>query len=158
MASRPGRRRGQTLAADLLDDVHVALGFLHAFFALDLVIDDPLGEADGAGDRQAGIPDALAQVFEIAAAFDMLVQLANPRLNRLVAGLGGNLHLLHDRQLLPVDGAGVQAVAKRLILGLILGFGRGRCDGAAAQPRSNHNGSAREPLPAGKSRVHRNAP
>jgi hypothetical protein len=42
------------------------------------------------------------------------VDLVDPRLDRLVAGVGGDVDLLDDAQLVPADRAGVEAVPERL--------------------------------------------
>src|SRR5262249_50858303 len=75
LADRRGRvpwrpivsRKHEPAAAHLLHRAHVALGLLQALLPPGVVLDDPLGEADGAGHAQAAVAQALAQVFKTAA-------------------------------------------------------------------------------------------
>ena len=48
-----GGRRGETLAADLRDRIHVETCLFHALGADGIVVDDELGEADGAFHSEA---------------------------------------------------------------------------------------------------------
>jgi hypothetical protein len=136
---------GGARAADLPQHVHVAAGDFEPLLAAGVVVDDPLTEADGAIDAQPGIGDAFAQVGEVAAAVGILVQLVHPRLDGAVAGLGGDLDLLHDAQHLPADGAGVEAVGE----GIAGALGRG-ARRASRQPRGGDATHFPEPAAARK--------
>ena len=130
LVRRPGRRGGDADAADRQHHLHVALGLVQALLPLEVVVHDPAGEADGAFDLEAEVGDLLAEVLEVAALLDEVLQLADPRLDGVVAGLGGQLGLLVDRDFLSADGAGVERVAERL--GRFGGRGgRGQGGGAA---------------------------
>ena len=93
------------------------LHLLEALGPRRVVVHDPLGEADRAGDGEPEVADALGQVRDRAAFLLVHLQVADPRLDRAVAGLGGDLELLDDVARAaagPIDGAGVQAVAEGL--------------------------------------------
>src|SRR5690606_9212668 len=51
---------------------------------------DRVPEADDAGDEEAGVGDALAEVGQVAARAFVIVEFAFPRLDRVVAGFGGD--------------------------------------------------------------------
>jgi hypothetical protein len=70
--------------------------FLKALLPPPLVVHDPVEKADRAFHFQAAVVDPRAQVLQAAAALDVLVQVADPRLDPLVAGLGSDLNHLHD--------------------------------------------------------------
>ena len=56
-----------------------------------VVVDDPFRKADRAFDRKSEIANFFAEILERAAAMDMVVQFADPWLDRLKAGLGDHL-------------------------------------------------------------------
>jgi hypothetical protein len=153
------------LAADLGDAVHVALRRLHRLGALVVVVDDPLGEADGAFDRHAVVGDPLGQVLERTALVDEGVDLADPRLDGAVAGLGGDVDLLGDGEVVAADRAGVEAVAERLVGGGVLLGGHGllqEWDGGQRRRRGDRGAqgaAARQQVPSGQRGLHaRKAP
>jgi hypothetical protein len=96
-------------APDPGHQVHVVLGLLKPLGTLHVVIHDPLSEADRALDRQAEIGDASLQVDQRAAALCVLLDGADPRLDSLIACLGGYLDFPHEAQLLAANRSGVQA-------------------------------------------------
>ena len=106
-----GRRR-DALAADLLDQVHLMPGLFQALGPAGVVVHDPFGKADRALDRQSTIGDSLLQVGQRTALLDVLLDFADPRLDRLVAGLGDDIDFFHQRQFLPADRTRVEAIAK----------------------------------------------
>ena len=148
---RSSGRSGEALSADLGDDAHVALGLFQSFGALGFVVDDPLGKADGAFDGEAKVGDALAQVFQGAAAFFVLMDFFHPGFNGLVAGLGSEFHLGDDIQFVAADGRGIEAVDEGTA-----GHGRGSRvfgaansgfageDGGGGEARTDEGGSAGE--------------
>src|SRR5262249_43630308 len=128
---------------------------VEALLAGRLVVHDPGREGDDVLDGQAGVADALAEVLEVAAVLDVLVQLTGPRLDGVVAGPGGQLNLLDDVQLLAADGAGVEAVEEgAVVLGLRLGRGGGEGAGHAGAGRRR----GAEPLAPRQSLVHGPSP
>lgn len=140
------RRRGEAEAADLADHLHVPPRLLEGLLAAGVVIDGPLEEADGALDAQAEVVDPLAQVGERAAVGDVAVELADPGLDAVVAGLGCDRHLLGKRKLLSLEGAGVEAVAERLV-GRPIGRGvRHRGDRADRRAGAQECGYGGQPL------------
>lgn len=106
------RRGGDADAADLLQQVHVPLHLFQTRLAGVLVIDDPLREADGALDGQAGVGDPLADIGERTARLLVRLNVADPGFDAVVAGPGREIDLLGEREFLPADGAGVEAVAR----------------------------------------------
>ena len=56
------------LAADLDEHGHVPLRFFQALRPGRVVVDDPLGEADRAFDREAEVANPLAEILERVAA------------------------------------------------------------------------------------------
>src|SRR5262249_52027033 len=121
LVGRAGRRRRDALSANLPDQVHVVTSLLKPLAAAFVVVDGPLGEADGTLDRQSAVPNAFANVLQVAATFDVRLQVADPRLDALEARPGGDFDLFGQRQLLPHDGRGVQTVTEGL--GIAGGFG-----------------------------------
>ncbi len=110
------RRRGDVRAADRLEHVHVAFRDFESVRSFGVVVNDPIGKADGAFDSQTMIGDSFSEVLQVAAVFDVSVQFANPRFDAVVTRFGGEFDFLDDAELLPADRACVQAVAKlRLI-------------------------------------------
>src|SRR5437763_13219646 len=107
-----------------MEPVHLPLQLLHRLLASSPVIDNPLRETDGAGHLQTAIAQALAEVLQTAAVLDMLLDLKDPRLDRLIPGPRGDLDFLDKLPFLPVDRAGIQAVAKRFAVSLLLRRGR----------------------------------
>jgi hypothetical protein len=89
------------------------------FLALVGVVHDPFAEPDCAGHLEAVVLDALAKALEVAAAFDVLIKVADPRLNAVVTGLGSDLDLLNDVELLARNRAGVQTVTEWVFLRLL---------------------------------------
>jgi len=59
------------------------------------------------------VDDAPAQVPEIAPSPGVGVDAMDPRLDGVVARLGGDFDLFLDAELLAADGAGIETVAKR---------------------------------------------
>src|SRR5947207_2004742 len=98
---RAGWWSGDMRSANRTDQVHILPGLLQAGGAPLFIIDNPFGKADRAGHLQAAIDDALAKVADAAAALLVLPQLANPRLNGVVARLGRQIHLIWHPKLLP---------------------------------------------------------
>ena len=113
------------LAADLGGHVHHALGVFKSGGTLRVVVDDPRRKADHAFDRQAQVGDALAQVRQRAAIFDIGIEFGDPRFDATESGPSGDLQLLDQRELLSANRAGVEAIAKRFACGAF-GLGRGR--------------------------------
>jgi len=78
------------LAADGGDEFHVAPGLFQSFGTAFVILDNPLGESDAAGDDQSEVGDAFFQVGEGAARFFVVADAVDPGLNRLVTGFGGD--------------------------------------------------------------------
>ena len=142
----PGRRRSDPPAAKLRDGVHVVLHLLDALGPLSVVVNDPRGEADRALDREPAVGDEAAKVLERLACVGVLLDAAEPGLDAGVAGLGGDLDLLGDRQFEAHQGARVQTKAQRRFVGRGLrlrGRGdpaQGRSPGRPRPKRSRHVG------------------
>ena len=109
------RRRGDALAADLRHLVHVHLQLLHRRRAPRVVVVEKRVEGDGVLDGQPGVGDPLAEILERAAAGRVAVDFHDPRLDRVEAGLGRGVDDGDDVEIVAADGAGVQAVAERLV-------------------------------------------
>ena len=62
-----------------------------------------------------GVGDPLAEILERAAAGRVGVELHDPRLDRVEAGLGRRGDDADDVELVAADGAGVEAIAERLV-------------------------------------------
>ncbi len=109
LLGRPDRRSGQPLAADSPDQFHAAPGRFQALVTTVRIVDDPIEESDRTFDADARIAESLAQIFERTTGRGVLLQLVDPGLHRLIAGLGGDRDFFNDRQLLPPNRARVQA-------------------------------------------------
>ena len=89
--------------------VGIPLPLLQAGGAAGIVVVDPIGKADRAGHDQAQIGDPFLQVGRLPAARHVAMDLLDPRLDGVVAGLGGDLDLLGQRELLAANRGRVQA-------------------------------------------------
>ena len=121
------RRSGYALGPELCEQIHVELGLLKSLRALGIVIDNPSRKPDGALDRQSVVVDALTQILQRTTVVLVFVEFAEPRLDSGITGLGCDINLLGDRQILSADRARVQAVLEGIaaILFCRLGFGAG---------------------------------
>ena len=108
VARRAGRWSGDVRSADRSNQVHVAFRGFQAGQALGIVVHDPFREANGAGHLQAVVGNPLAEVAEAATILDVFIQLVEPGLDRVVAGLRRQIDLLGHTQLLPADRAHVE--------------------------------------------------
>ena len=136
------RRGGDVLAAELRHEVHLLLELLESLGSFLVVIHRPTREADCAYHAQAQVVDSLLQIGQRSAFLDVAVDVAHPGLDALPARLGGQFDLFVQRQFVSHDGAGVQAVAKGLVVGFRYGLRRhGR--------RRSHRGRAQANAGAG---------
>src|SRR5207302_1189217 len=149
-------RRGEPLAADLREQVHVTLRLGHTLRAARVVVHDPLRESDPGLDGQAEVADALSEVFQRTAARLVAFYLVDPGLDSLVSGLRRDVYDLVERQLLTADGAGIEAVAERLAgLAGLCGNGCGRCHGGSYAHTGCHDpGGPDQQLAARQSTLH----
>ncbi|MGK0240683.1 MAG: hypothetical protein ACI92G_004174, partial [Candidatus Pelagisphaera sp.] len=106
-------RSGDATAAKLGEDVHVAFGFLESFRSFGRIVDNPVGETNGAFDLDAAIVEAFLEVAEFAACFHVSSECANPRFDSRVAGVGSYVDFRFDADIFLANGARVEAVAER---------------------------------------------
>ena len=106
---RPAGRRGHANAADRRHKIGIALPLLQAGGAAGIVVVDPIGKADRAGYDQTEIGYPLLQVGRLLIARHVATNLLDPGLDGVIAGLGGNLDLLGQGELLAANRGRVQA-------------------------------------------------
>src|SRR4029453_9036323 len=82
-----------------------------------LVVVEERVEGDAPLDGQPGVGDPLAQILERATLGRVVVDFPDPRLDRVEAGLRRRGDDRGHVQVFAADGAGVQAVAERLVGG-----------------------------------------
>ena len=94
-------------ATESVNDLHITLGFLESIGPLGRVVDDPLGESDGAFNLKSVIIGVDCEGRLVYPAFHVSSDRSDPRFDSRVASVGGNIDLRLDPDVLFSNGAGI---------------------------------------------------